>query len=164
MFISTNEPENFNWHDAEIISVYCESQKMIWKVNALNVLTSNSQNLEGIDLCASTATVVFENYFIENIKRYRFKKYQGKKVIEEQPDKMLSRQEILALLNEIIHNTDDRFIRYIYGMESSTDVKKFDISINIDLMVCMGIKCDKFIVEWDRFEGKAWYLDRMHNP
>ena len=75
MFMSTNEPENFNWHDAEIKSVYCENKKMIWEVDALNVLTFNSENLEGIDLRASTATVVFENYFIENIKRYGLKKY-----------------------------------------------------------------------------------------
>ena len=78
MFMSTNEPENFSWHDAEIKSVYCENRKMIWKVDALNVLTSNSQNSEDIDLCASTATVVFENYFIENIKRYGFKNIRVK--------------------------------------------------------------------------------------
>ena len=165
MFMSTNEPENFSWHDAEIKSVYCENRKMIWKVDALNVLTSNSQNSEDIDLCASTATVVFENYFIENIKRYGFKKYQGKNVIEEQPDKMLSRQEILVLLDEMIHDTDDRFVRYIYGIESSIDEKKLCISVDIDLMtdvdeVCMDIQCDKFIVKWDSFEGKAWYWDR----
>ena len=33
MFMSTNEPENFSWHDAEIKSVYCENRKMIWKVS-----------------------------------------------------------------------------------------------------------------------------------
>lgn len=168
MFISTNEPENFSWHDAEIESVYCENQKMIWKVNALNVLTSNSQNSEGIDLCTSTATVIFENYSIEDIMRYGFKKYQGRNLIEELPDKMLSHQERQVLLDEMIHDTNDKFIGYIYGIKSSTDKKRLYIGVDIDLMtdigeVCMDIKCDKFIVEWERFEGKAWYWDRKHN-
>ena len=167
MFISTNEPENFNWHDAEIKSVYCENQKMIWKVDTLNVLTSNSQNSEGIDLRASIATVIFENYSIEDVLRYGFKKYQGGKLIEELPDKMLSHQEIKVLLDKMIHDTDDRFIR-IHGIKRRTNKKRLCISADIDLttdidVVCMDIKCDKFIVEWDRFESKAWYGDRKHS-
>nr|WP_300788574.1 hypothetical protein [uncultured Acetatifactor sp.] len=162
MFMSTNEPENFNWHDAEIKSVDCENKKMTWKVDALNVLTSNSQNSEGIDLCASTATVVFENYFIENIKRYGFKKYQDNNLIEEQPDKMLSYQEVLVLLDEMIHDTDDRFIRYIHGIESSIDEKKLCISVDIELMadddvVCMDIRC--ISLSKDFFDGEKIAVD-----
>lgn len=161
MFVSINEPEHFSWHDAEIKRISCQNQDMLWTVELLNVLTSNSQHSGDIDLCASTAMVIFENYSIESVKRYGFKSYQGGILIEEQPDKMLSRQEISALLKEMIHDIDNQYISYIYWLDSSTDGKKIHLSIDVD-DVCIEITCDKFIVKWDGFEGKAWYWDRAN--
>lgn len=161
MFMSVNEPEHFSWHDAAIKSMDCENRELIWKVDALNVLASNSQNSGDIDLCASTATVLFENYSIEHVKRYGFKAYQGGDLIEEQPDKVLTRQEISAWLDKMTHDPGDRLIGYIVGMESGVDGRRFRFSMDIsdkEGVLCVDMTSDKFTVTWDGFKGKAWYL------
>ena len=147
MFISKNEPDNFGWHDAEIKKITYENEDMIWKVDALNVLSSNSQNPKEFDCCVSTADVIF-------------KKYQYGKLIEEQSDRVLSLEEISELLEELSIDTDETYIAYIYAVESCLDEQGVHISCEVDLMtgedsdVCFEILCDELIVKWNEFLGK----------
>ncbi len=160
MFISKNEPDNFSWHDAEIKKITYENKDMIWKVDALNVLSSNSQNPKEFDCCVSTADVIFKKCNIKNIKQYGFKKYQYGKLIEEQSDRVLSLEEISKLLEELSIDTDETCIRYIYAVESCLDKQGVHISCEVDLMtgddsdVCFEILCDELIVKWNEFLGK----------
>lgn len=166
MFVSKNEPHNFSWHDAEIKRVRYDNEDMIWKVHALNVLSSNSQNPNEFDCCISTADVVFTKYNIKSIKQYGFKKYQYGKLIEEQPDRVLSLEDISKLLDEIAIDTNEMYIRYIYSVESYMDGLGMHISCDVDLMtgddsnVCFEILCDELTVKWDEFLGKPWYYSR----
>lgn len=166
MFVSKNEPDKFSWHDAEIKSVSYDNENMIWKVDALNVLSSNSQNSNEFDCCISTAYVVFAKYSIESIKHYGFQKYQDGKLIEEQPDSELSTEDISKLLDEVAGDTNEMHIRYINAVESYADEQGLHISCDVDLMsgeesnVCFEILCDELTVKWDEFLGKPWYCLR----
>ena len=166
MFVSKNEPDNFRWHDAEIKKISYENEDMIWKVDALNVLSSNSQNPKEFDCCISTADVVYKKYSIKSIKQYGFKKYQYGKLLEEQPDRVLSLEEKSKLLDELSEDTNVTYIRYIYAVESYLDELGLHISCEVDLMtgeasaVCFEILCDELIVKWDEFLGKPWYCSR----
>lgn len=163
MYVSQNEPDNFNWHDAEIKKISYEDEDMIWKVDALNVLSSNSQNQKEFDCCISRADVVFKKYSIKSIKKYGFKEYQYGKLLEEQPDKVFSPEEIAKLLAELSEDTNETYVRYIYAVESYMDEQGLHISCEVNLMtgeagdVCCEILCDELIVKWDEFLGKPWY-------
>ncbi len=71
---------------------------MIWKVDALNALSSNSQNPKEFDCCVSTADVIFKKFNIKNIKQYG-------KLIEEQSDRVLSLEEMTT--NFLAGHMDD---------------------------------------------------------
>lgn len=166
MFVSVNEPENFNWHDAVIEGVKCENGKMIWMVDALNVTAENSQNSGDIDLCANTATATFENFSVEKIEYYGYTVSSHEGDVEV-PGRNLSREEISEFVDHMIHSANEKTERQILSQESRTDGGKLYISMEIDIMydgendgiICMNIKCDKLTVEWDGFVGKAWYWD-----
>ena len=77
-YYAVNELDNFQFHDAEIKEISQQDGKMIWKVDAINAMTSNTQNDNLKDMCVKDAIITFENIQINSIVFSGWKSYDSK--------------------------------------------------------------------------------------
>jgi len=158
-FTAINELTCFEFHDANIEMIDFRDKNMIWKLSAVNATKENSQNHFATDMCIDDAEITFEDYEIVDIIFGAYKIYDSNQVLIESAEARTAQpDEYCDILNKTLSD-----YCYILSMEETPreDVKQqvcFDIdggAGNYTLVISFS----KSIVQWDEFNGKAWYED-----
>lgn len=69
-YISINELDTFEFHDAVFTSAELTDTDMIWTLKAVNVTTKNTQNNHNDDMQADSTKITFFNYEITRLELY----------------------------------------------------------------------------------------------
>lgn len=80
-YITINELNHFNFHDAELQKINLNNGNMIWQLSLVNATIQNSQNSFNEDMCIKEAEIVFENFNIEKIVFGAYKVYDSNNVL-----------------------------------------------------------------------------------
>lgn len=165
-FTATDELNNFDYHDATIIAMYWHDGNFVWRVDAINATTENSQNSHPKHMCINDAEIIFKDARVESIVFNAYKSSYtssaGVEVITESVDAKVAAPEEF---DEIIKKTTDSS-NYIFCMYYDKYVKtadgrfftSFDIGGSDDGMgYVITVSFSQAAVSWDEFHGEAWY-------
>jgi len=163
-YVSINELLHFDFHDSVIERIDLNDDEMIWLVSAVNALSSNSQNNHDDAMCIESAAITFENVSIESIVTGAYTVHQYGKLIESHEEKTVTSSKYNDILRETVGGN------HIHGLDDfSADNNQYSACFNIDSYTETGnyfltIKFTKVIVQWENFNGKAWYAtDKWKN-
>ena len=158
-YTSINELSCFEFHDANIEEIEFRDRNMVWRLSAVNATKENSQNSFDIDMCIDDAEIIFEDYEIVEIIFSAYEIFDSNQVLIE------SAEARTAMPDEYVHILSETLGNYCYilGMKQipNKDLRQkvcFDIdggAGNYDLILSFS----KSIVQWDEYNGKAWYED-----
>jgi hypothetical protein len=158
-YISENELDSFNFHDAVIKNISINETIMSWVINQLNVSISNSQNNCECDMEANELTLVFKDFEITYMKSLGYENYnENGNLLEEIQDNDIDCPEYINILNEFseshgrIQGADSNCLKagnpfsYSFDVDLATIIYRVDISFKSVLTI------------WDDYTGKAWYV------
>lgn len=133
---------------------------MVWQLGAVNVTKTNSQNSFDMDMCIKEAQIVFEHYNIEKVVFGAYEVYKNQTLVETVEARIANPDEY----NKILRNTLGDY-SYILCMEELliNNDKRHQVCFNIDGGVGnydVILSFSKSIVQWDEYDGKAWYEDK----
>jgi len=159
-YIAINELAHFQFHDAEIESIDFYDGCMMWKVGAVNATTANTQSKFEKDMCIKSAQITFEDIQIESII------FNGYQVYDHNRNLIESKEPITAKPSEyrgILRETLEGFC-YIFSMQELPviETNQYKVCFSIDGgagMYDLTIGFSKSIVQWNEFDGEAWYED-----
>jgi len=155
-YISINELSSFDFHDAIIDSIDLSDNEMTWIVSDANVYEENSQNNYDVAMCIDSAKIVFTN---ASVKKIVLATYVQSQDSGEGFHKAITAKE--SEHGEILRRTIDG--NSIMGLDSLsvTDdnhfIACFHICSDADDRYYLTIRFSKVTVQWDIFDGKAWY-------
>lgn len=137
-YISINELDTFEFHDAVFTSAELTDTDMIWTLKAVNVTTKNTQNNHNDDMQADSTKITFFNYEITRLELYGSSIYDSAgNLIKQYPSVTVPASEyhqyILNITKEPyswIHESstiEEKSLCYSFCIESA---KVFTIDIN----------------------------------
>ena len=161
-YVSIDELEHFEYHDAEVVNIELEDQSMIWITKWINATKENTQNSFQIDMCVAEAKVIFETVAI---KRIIFGEYgifnANHEYIQLEKPREANPSEFATILNDSL----SKYCR-IHGMgmeKAPADGKhKYSVTFTIDGgagVFDILLDFDRAVISWNEFNGKAWYED-----
>lgn len=160
VFESLNELEKFSFEDCQIKEVKFVGKDLIFTVEALIVLASNSQNSNYTDSYADETTIVLRNASVENMLEEGYRVYDADdKLLSETPDKEIDTEKALSMLPSF----KEAFLFYavkadegIYEFE--IDTGELDASGQTDPYLptyLLKIKFSEVSVSWDRYLNRV---------
>jgi len=159
-YITIDELNHFEYHDAEIKKIDFSNGNMIWHLSAVNATKENSQNSFDKDMCIKDAEIVFEHFNLVKIVFNAYKVYDSNNVLIESVEaKIANPDEYNAILNNTLLS-----YCYISSMEElpMNEDKEYQICFDIDGGAggyYLTLSYSKSIAQWDEYSGKAWYED-----
>lgn len=156
-YISVDELDAFQFHDARLESIRAEGQDLVWDVADLNVIQRNSQNPDGPDQCVDAVL----RFGMGEITDLTFPSYQlsTRKVknVTVPEKKVLPRQFGDVLKTQLTESC------YIVELEEAV---KTDSGYSARFLVdgpsgwlLISLRFRSVTVTWDRFKGPAWYVN-----
>lgn len=165
-FIAIDELNHFDYHDAAITAIDWHGGDFVWRLEAVNATTENSQNSYPKHMCISNAEIIFNNARIESIVFNAYKStYKPLGGVEVVTESVSARAAAPEEYDKILNKTANSF-NYIYHMEYDKYIKAadgrfstcFDIGGSDDGMgYVITISFSQAIVSWDEYSGEAWY-------
>lgn len=156
-FISVNELDSFEFHDAVFTCVELTYTDMIWTLDAVNVTTKNSQNNSACDMQADSMKVTFYNSKITHIELWGYETHDcNGNIIDQQPNTVVYQKDFKKYILKIVSEQGCLFAGSKIEGESLS--YSFDVNLNAEIFT-MDISYSKAIAECDNFEGKAWYVN-----
>ena len=157
-----DELDYFEFHDAEIKEIKLINDQMIWRVSSINVTTANTQNNNPKDMCVENADMIFENISIERLEFGAYT-YSNDRMIKSVEARTAKAEEYVDILTE----TTSGYC-FIYQMDEldKVDGERYRACFNIDGGAgnfYLTFSFSKSIVEWDSFNGEAWYVQFIDN-
>ncbi len=159
-YISIDELEHFEFHDAEVVSIELKDQCMKWMTRNINATKENTQNSFQIDMCVPEAEIIFETVEIKSIIFGEFKVFNANhELIRHEKPREACPGEFASILSESLST-----YCWIFEMEKEpADGKhKYAAAFTIDGGAgCFDIQLafDRVVISWNEFSGKAWYED-----
>ncbi len=161
-YVSIDELERFEFHDAELISIEQNEPCMKWITKGINATKENTQNHFQFDMCVSESDVVFESVEIKSITFAEIKTYNvNHELIQHEKPREASKTDYTSILNE----STSAFC-WIQGMcmEKAPADGKHKYAATFTLDGCAGyfhilLHFDRVVISWNEFSGKAWYED-----
>lgn len=156
-YISVDELNTFQFHDARLEGIKTEGQDLVWNVADLNVIQGNSQNPDGPDQCVD-AVIQFAAGQITELIFPAYQQSTSKAKNVTFPEKKVPPQQFGDVLNTLVSGSC-----YILKLEELRKVPEgysarflVDGPLNwLTITVCF---CS-VTVTWDRFMGPAWYVN-----
>jgi len=156
---SINELSKFEYHDAIIEKFEFMQGNLIVEVSGINITTANPQNTFEKDMCTHKANIIFEGATVEKIIISGYESLDSDmKLIEKVADVEVKKEEY----NSIFDNAEGAY-GHISSMEILTKLEdgKYQICFCIDAYhigwYYLTLVFERGIVEWDEFNGEAWY-------
>ena len=164
-YVSIDELEHFEFHDAEVVSIELKDQCMIWIAKRINATKENTQNHYPADMCVAESEIVFESVEIKGITFLGYKVFNAEHVLihHEKPQEA-NPDEFASILNDSL----SQYCQYcrIHGMgmeQAPEDGKhKYSATFTIDAgtrVFDILLDFDRAVISWNEFNGKAWYED-----
>lgn len=165
-YISIDEMEHFSFHDAELISIDLLDQSMKWVTKHINATTENTQNSHPTDMCVAEAEIVFETVEIKSIIFCEYKMFDSNhKLVKHEKPREAPPCEFDSILRESL--SAYCWINGMHTESAPTDGKhKHSVTFSIDGgagFFDMLLVFDRVVISWDKFDGKAWYVDAPWN-
>lgn len=158
VYISRDELETFQFHDARLKEVRFTPEGIVWTVSDLNATTENSQNSSSTDLCMDTTRLAFEKGVITEMVTVAFQTFSVEdKLIADDPVRTMEP----PCFSQVFSARANRSI-YIQSLESLVEIPggyaaQFLLDFGPDL-INTTIQFQSVRVEWDGFCGPAWYV------
>lgn len=157
-FVSINELDCFQFHDAEITEIKLINNRMLWKVSAINTMMTNTQNNNLKNMCIESALMTFEDILIEKLEFWAYKTYDSSNNLIKSVAATCAMPEEYE---EILSKSTSSYC-YIYSMNELLNIadKKYRVSFDIDGGAgdyCLTFTFSRSTVEWNNFSGEAWY-------
>ena len=158
LFISTNELDCFQFHDATIKEITLADNTMAWKVLDINAMTTNTQNNNEKDMCIKEATMFFDEILIGKIEFGAYATYDSDRNLIQSVG---ARTERAEEYDKILRESTDKFC-FIYGMDGFVKLEdeRYRVCFNIDCGVgnyYLTFSFSESIVKWAEYSGEAWY-------
>ena len=162
-YAAIDEWETFVFHDAEIVRIERDGQRMTWIVRNVNVTRQNSQNDHPTDMCIAEARVAFEAVEIKGLTFCGYTSYDRDGEIVESPPREVPVEQAEAILRDLRGG----IILYISTREKPPkrcdrreSTCMLDHNANVfDVTFAFG----RVVISWQEFAGSAWYVCRQ-NP
>ena len=158
-FLSINELNTFEFHDARFKNIEISTENMVWELQQVNVTTKNSQNNLNVDMEAGILLLTFQNWKATKIEHYGRKTYDQKgTLIKEEPGIIAPIEDYHKILTAI--PVDQGWISRISRYNKEQDSYKF----SIDILSCsdsliVDLEYSEAKAEWDVFLSEAWYVN-----
>lgn len=164
VYISRDELESFQFHDAELKEMRCAPEGIVWTVSLLNVTTENSQNSSNTDLCVDTARLVFEKGIIVEMITLASQTFSAEgKLIADNPARIIEPSRF----PQVFSATANQPI-YIQSLETLIKISDgYSAQFLLDFgreLINTTIQFQSASVEWDTFCGPAWYVGWPPKP
>ncbi len=151
-YTSVNELGTFDFHDASFENVTFENGNMVWYLHDLNATTENSQNKYPEDMCIRVAKLTFRHFYPTKIISLGYEiHYKDPDTIKSFPPVEHDKEYFIPFLQDAINGG---FIQYIN--EFTSDSAAFCVD-NLKDICEIYFKCNDCTVEWEEFDGSAWY-------
>lgn len=162
IYISRDELESFQFHDARLKEVRFTPEGIVWTVSDLDTTTENSQNSSDIDLCIDAARLVFEKGMITEMVTLASQTFSAEgKLIADDPARTMEP----SCFSQVFSATANRPI-YIQSLESLAEIPGgYSAQFLLDFgpeLIDTTIQFQSVRVEWDGFCGPAWYVGWPH--
>lgn len=157
-----DELTHFAYHDAEVVKIELEDQRMTWMTKSINATKENTQNSYPNDMCIADAEIVFQTV---EIRRLIFCEKgtidANRNYIQTVARREASPTEYTSILNKAADGYC--WIQGMHMEETPADGKHqfaadFSIVANDDVFDIL-LEFDHTVISWDVFSGKAWYED-----
>lgn len=157
-YTAINELDSFQFHDAEIKDIKLIDNKMLWTVSAINVMTTNSQNDNPKDMCVKDAIITFEETCINKLEFGAYTIHDSNNNLIESSEATVAKPEEYE--NILLESMNSYF--FIFGLDElvKLDDEKYSACFNVDGgagSYYLTFIFSKAIVEWDEYDGEAWY-------
>ncbi len=164
-FISKNNLDEFEFHDAYITNICIKDKSLYWKVGDLNVTTSNSRNHNDTDMCIDEAEIIFEDYEIKTMTLLGHSSYEpgATEPSEVVENRLYTTKEIDAEMKQSIGDCYFYFNYLIYHKQIGKGEAQFLYSDNYGKCLEIVMQFSNVTIKWDDYVGKAWYVDFHKN-
>ena len=157
-YLSMNELDHFQFHDAEIEKMILIDNQMTWEVSDVNAITSNTQNDFPKDMCIKNAVMEFEDVCIISLVYSAYDVYGPEKKLIKSVEAIPAKPDEY---NDILRQSSDNYC-YMQGMESLLKIgdEKYQACFlidNVDDMYYLTFTFSKSTISWDEYSGEAWY-------
>lgn len=159
---SINELSNFEFHDAIIKKINFNGKELILIVSSLNATIQNSKNDFEKDMCIEKANLIFENVNIESIVFSAYKNFDADgNLINSVEAVYVEPKEYKNILK-----TKDNDYGWFYAMGELLQLSDKTYKVSFDMegyfvgFYAITFKFSKVTVEWNNFNGEAWYENK----
>lgn len=158
-YLSINELDTFELHDARFQSIQIGAENMTWELDQVNVTTKNSQNSFNVDMETSILLLTFCNWKVTKIEHYGSKTFdENGTLINEEPNIIAPIEDYHKILASI--PVDQGWISGISSYNKHQDSYKFTIDIlTYSDSLIVDLECSEVKAEWDGFLSEAWYVN-----
>lgn len=157
-YISVDELDAFQFHDARLESIRVEGSDLVWDVADLNVIQGTSQNPDGPDQCVD-ALIRFDTGYISELvfPSYRQSTNGVKNVTV--PEKKVPPRQFGDILKTLLFGPC--FIMELEEVVKTADgySARFLVDGSAPDWLLITLRFRSVTVTWDRFEGPAWYVN-----
>ena len=156
-YISVDELDAFQFHDARLESIKTEGQDLVWNVADLNVVQGNSQNPEGPDQRVDAAI----RFAAGEITDLTFPSYQlstSKVKNVAVPEKKVLPRQFGDVLKTLL--SGPCFIMELEELKKTPEGHSARFLVDGPPSFLSVTICFRHVtVTWERFEGPAWYVN-----
>jgi hypothetical protein len=157
-YISINELDKFHFHDACFRDIEINNENMIWKLEFVNVTTTNSQNNLDVDMEAGILFLTFKNWKVKKIEYYGFEsRDEHWNIIGQQPNIVAPKEDYLEILltigkqNGVISYVEDNY-------DNQNEIKLCSIDFSNPDVLNIELEYSDTQAEWENYTSKAWYI------
>ncbi len=157
-YVSVDELDRFQFHDAQLRDISFEQDAMIWEVSAINATTDNTQNAFPTDMCVKEAKMVFVNVQISQIIFAAYKVFDSNRVLLQSVE--ASEADPADYIDILKRTITDGYAYLMGASQLMQDPHACTACFGVDGGAgCfdMTFTYTRVIVEWEEYDGKAWY-------